>query len=287
MRYPIYGNGIASSSVKVWEPGSLVAATVYTEEVGGLAVSDSVITADATGKFVFFVDDSDYPVISYFDIYFYASGNTQPGVWSFFIDATGATPPTVPTPDSTVTELQIINAALMANGVAPLVALTDVSVQADVVRTWYPLCRDALLRDHPWNFAEKRTLLTAVVGSAPAMDFARFFNLPTDCIRLRRLSDESVDVAYKVEGRRIVCDEAAINILYTFRETDTRYYSPLFVDCLVAMLAWRISYPLRKDLNLEKAKEATYKSTLVIAKGVDAQEGTPDVPMADDLLIVR
>lgn len=287
MRYPVYGNGIASSSIKVFEDDGVTIATIYTAEVGGVAVADGIITADSTGSFVFFVDDADYPVISYFDIYFYASGNTQAGVWSFFTDATVATPPTVPTPESTVTELQIYNAALMAIGATPLVTTADVSVQADVVRTWYPFCRDSLLRSHPWNFAEKRALLTAVVGATPTMDFARYFNLPIDCLKLRRLSDVAVDIAYKVEGRRIVCDESSISILYTFRETDPRYYDPIFVECLVDMLAWKISIPIKGDVALAKRKEEEFRDAFLLATGIDAQEGTPDVPQCDDLLKVR
>jgi hypothetical protein len=53
------------------------------------------------------------------------------------------------------------------------------------------------------------------------------------------------------------------------------------------MLAWRIAYPIRKDLSIEKAKEAIFLSALSYAKGGDAQEGTPDVPQCDDLLRVR
>jgi hypothetical protein len=40
-------------------------------------------------------------------------------------------------------------------------------------------------------------------------------------------------------------------------------------------------------MNLEKMKEAIYRTAFSYAVGVDAQEGTPDVPMSDDLLVVR
>ncbi len=287
MRYPIYGSGVASSSIKVFEDDGVTIATIYTEESGGVAVADGIITADSGGNFVFFVDDADYPVISYFDIYFYASGNTQEGVWSFFVDAELSTPPPSPTPESAVTELQIYNAALMAVGANPLVTVSDTTTQANVVRTMYTYCRDSLLRAHPWNFAERRVLLTPVVGGTPPMDFARYFNLPVDCLKLRRLSDEAVDVAYKVEGRRILCDESSISILYTYRVTDTTHFDSLFVECLIAMLAWKIAYPIKANLALMKAKGDEYRDAFFAATGVDAQEGTPDVPQCDDLLKVR
>ena len=288
MRYPIVGTGSPLTSIIVYDLGTTTPSTVYAALTGGSALTDAIVTADENGVFTFFVDDSDYPVVSYFDIYFFASGNTITGVWAFFTDTGGlATADPDPSIGSTVSVLQIYNLALMAVGAAPLATIADVSVQADVVRAWYPYCRDALLRAHPWNFAEKRAALTGLTGTHPVMDYAYFFNLPSDCLKLRKLSDQSVDIPYKLEGRRIACDEPVLSILYTYRITDATYFDTTFVDALVALLAWRISYPIRKDINLAKVKGAEYRAALSIATGVDAQEGTPDVPMSDDLLVVR
>jgi len=284
MRYPIFGVVLPNSNVTVYNDDGVTPATIYAAGTGGAALAGGIVQANALGSVVFYVEDADYPVIYFFVIS--ADGQTLTGVWSFFTTTSmpAAAPPAV---GSTVTVLQIYNLALMAVGAAPLATTADVSIQADVVRAWYPFCRDAMLRDHPWNFAEKRTTLTPVVGTTPTMDFARYFDLPSDCLKLRRLSDESVGMAYKVEGRRIACDEGSISILYTYRITDPTYFDTLFVDCLVAMLAWKIAYPIRKELAIEKSKEGIYRSALAYAKGVDAQEGTPDVPQSDDLLVVR
>ncbi len=284
MRYPITGVVLANSNVTVYNDDGVTPATIYVAQTGGAALAGGVVQANALGSVVFFVDDTDYPMIYLFTIS--ADGQTLPGVWSFFTTTAmpTAAPPAV---GSTVTVLQIYNLALMAVGAAPLVTTADVSIQADVVRAWYPFCRDSLLRAHPWNFAEKRTTLTPVVGTTPTMDFARFFDLPSDCLKLRRLSDEAVDIAYKVEGRRIACDESSISILYTYRLTDPTYFDPIFVECLVAYLAWKISYPIKTSVSLTKLKGEEFADILLTATGVDAQEGTPDVPSCDDLLKVR
>ena len=284
MRYPIFGVVLPSSNVTVYNDDGVTPATIYAAASGGSALAGGIVQANSLGSVIFYVDDGDYPIVSYFVIS--ADGQTLTGIWSFFTTTSmpSAAPPAV---GSTVSVLEIYNLALMAVGAAPLATVTDVSVQADVVRAWYPFCRDALLRAHPWNFAEKRTSLAAVVGTTPTMDFAYFFDLPSDCIKLRKLADESVDEPYKVEGRRIACDEPTITVLYTYRITDTTYFDPAFVDCLVAMLAWRISYPIRKDMNLTRIKEAEYRTALAVATGVDAQEGTPDQPQSNDLLVVR
>lgn len=288
MRYPILGSGVPSTEVQVLDAGTSTPSTIYAALTGGSALTDGIIGADANGVFAFFVDDGDYPVVSYFDIYFYDSGNKVTGIWSFFTDTGGLlSPPPDPSIGSTVAVLQIYNLALMAVGAAPLVTVADVSVQADVVRAWYPYCRDSLLREHPWNFAEKRASLTALVGANPTMDYAYWFNMPSDLLKLRKLSDEAVDSPYKVEGRRIACDDPTISILYTYRITDPTYFDPAFVDALVAMLAWKICYPIRKEMNLEKAKENIFRGALSTAKAIDAQEGTADYTQSDDLLVVR
>lgn len=284
MRYPIFGVVLPGSDATIYNDDGVTLATVYAAASGGAPLAGSIVPSNALGSVIFYVEDIDYPIVYYFTVV--ADGQTLTGIWSFFTTtaAPAAAPPVV---GSTVTELQIYNLALMAVGAAPLVTVADVSVQADIVRAWYSFCRDSVLREHPWNFAEKRVALTPVVGTTPAMDFARYFDLPSDCLKLRRLSDEAVDTAYKVEGRRIACDEATISILYTYRNTDTTTYDPIFVNCLVAMLAWKIAYPIRKDIALERSKEAVYMTALSIAKGVDSQEGTPDVPQCDDLTRVR
>jgi hypothetical protein len=53
------------------------------------------------------------------------------------------------------------------------------------------------------------------------------------------------------------------------------------------MLAWKIAYPIRKDLSVEKAKEGIFLEILANAKATDAQDGTADSTQSDDLLVVR
>jgi hypothetical protein len=285
MRYPITGNTAAAASVTVYNQGTVVAATIFAAATGGSALAGGIVTADSDGKVIFFVDDATYPVISYFDISAAKSGyttQTVTNVWAAFNAL--LVPVSV---SSSTTELSICNAALGAIGASALVALSDTTVQADVVNLWYPICRDSLLRSHPWNFAEKRASLTAVVGTTPVMDFAYFFDLPSDCLKLRRLSDENVGITYKVEGRRIACDEATITILYTFKQTDVTYYDALFVKCLIFLLAQHIAMPIKQDVTLFKTMSEMYEDAIAEARGVDAQEGTPDVQYCNDLLDVR
>jgi hypothetical protein len=185
------------------------------------------------------------------------------------------------------TEIEVANAALVAIGTKTITALTDATTDANVVEIWYPITRDAILRSHPWNFAEKRVQLAQIAGDTPVMDFAYFYQLPADCLKVRRLSDEAVDIAYKVEGDRLLCDDAEVSLLYTFRETNLEAWDPMAIECLIYRLASNIAYPIRQDAGLAKTMFELSAARLADAKATDAQEGTPDVPQCDDLLRVR
>ena len=54
------GNFVASASITVYLAGGTTKATVYAAFTGGTADADSVIAADSTGTFIFYVDESDY-----------------------------------------------------------------------------------------------------------------------------------------------------------------------------------------------------------------------------------
>ena len=118
-------------------------------------------------------------------------------------------------------------------------------------------------------------------------DFAYYFDLPSDCLKVRRLADGYEGVPYKVEGRRIACDESTLSVLYTYRHADPTFYDPLFVEALIALLAWKIAIPIKSSIALAKEKEAEYRAAFANAVGTDAQEGTPDQQYCSDLLDVR
>lgn len=184
-------------------------------------------------------------------------------------------------------EIEICNLALVAIGDTTITSLDEATKRANVCKLWYPISRDATLRAHPWNFAEKRASLVRIAGETPVMDFSYLFQLPADCLKVRRLSDAQYDVPYRIEGDRLLCDDPTASILYTFREINPQAYDGLFVEAFVYRLASNIAYPIRQDLNLADAMLKISQMKLSEAKGVDAQEGTPEQIVADDLSRVR
>ena len=107
--------------------------------------------------------------------------------------------------------VQMCNSALNQLGAASITALTDNSKNARLCNERYPTVRDAVFRSHPWNCLIKRQTL-AQDATAPTWGFAYQFTLPSDCLRLLGLNAYNSD--HKVEGRKVLCNESSIKIVY-------------------------------------------------------------------------
>ena len=181
--------------------------------------------------------------------------------------------------------VEIANLALYQIGDSTITSFDDGNNRANIVKAYYPVARDSVLEEHSWNFAEKRATLARVGGSTPEFDFDYFYQIPTDCLRVRKTDDS--DYEWKVEGDKLLSDATIVKILYTKKEEDTNRFSPLFVEALMYKLASLIAEPIRKDKNLAEHMIAKFKDTISIAKGVDAVQGKQQEFIADELTSVR
>jgi len=180
--------------------------------------------------------------------------------------------------------IDIANASLGMIGDQTITAFTDGTPRANLANTFYPIARDATLREHPWNFAEARAVLAPVIG-APPFEYGVYYQLPTDCLRVRRNDD--IDSPYRVEEDRVATDASEFNLVYTKRITDPNRFDSLFVLALVYRLAGMLSIPLLQDFAKAKDLENLCMITLAKAKGVDSLEGTAEIFVQDDLTRVR
>ena len=179
------------------------------------------------------------------------------------------------------TSIQICNLALRSVGSSTITALTDDSEQARILSDIYTLIRDEVMEAHPWNFAIKRAELTAY-DDTPEFDYDYMYVLPTDCLRVLRMEDKSVE--FKIEGGYLLTDETPAEILYIAKITDASMYNPRFYAALAARLASELAFPLANSKTLGEAKYKEYLLKLKKAKSVDGQEGTLDQPDDDSWL---
>jgi len=170
--------------------------------------------------------------------------------------------------------VDICNSALNMLGASTITALTEDSKAARICNQRYDFIRDATFRSHPWNCLINRVTL-APDSAGPAFGFTNYFTLPNDPFCLRILQLSSLDLVYRVEGRKIATDESTLNVIYVGRDTDPNNYDTLLIETISASLAADIAYPLIGSSSLAAQMFTIHQSKLKEARFVDATEGTP------------
>jgi hypothetical protein len=171
-------------------------------------------------------------------------------------------------------EVETINSALNMLGATNIIARTEDTKSARVTNQRFDAVRDAVFRAHPWNCLVTRAAVAADTD-APAFDWSYQFTLPTDpyCLRVMRL--DYLDIEFRVEGRKILSDEAAINLVYLARVTDPNQWDSLLNEAIAARLASEVAFALVQSTSLTANLYALYESKLSEARFTDATEGTP------------
>ena len=171
-------------------------------------------------------------------------------------------------------EVDIINSALNMVGASNIIARSEDSKSARLTKQRFDYVRDVVFRAHPWNCLVTRRALAADTES-PVFGFTNQFQLPTDpyCLRVLRL--DYLDVDFRVEGRKIHCDEDTLNLIYLARVTDPNEWDQLLIETIAARLAADTAFALVQSTSLVGTLYTLYESKLSEARFIDATEGTP------------
>ena len=170
-----------------------------------------------------------------------------------------------------MSEVTIANAALHQIGATQILAFNEDSKAARIINDRYSKIRDSVFRAHPWNCLIQRVSLSPDTAT-PAFEFAKQFTLPTDPFCLRVLGLDNPDIIYKIEGRKLLCNESEVKMIYTGRITDTSVYDILLTETISAALASDIAYPLVGSSSLARELYAKYEMKLSEARFIDATE---------------
>lgn len=170
--------------------------------------------------------------------------------------------------------VDICNSALNQIGASNIISLTEDSKAGRICNQRYEYVRDSVFRAHPWNCLITRRTLSPD-STAPTFEFDNAFTLPTDPYCLRVISLDFHDIIHRIEGRKILCNEDTINLIYVGRVTDVAQYDMLLLETIAAALAADIAYPLVGSTSLAQEMRAVYQDKLREARFVDATEGTP------------
>ena len=190
-------------------------------------------------------------------------------------------------------KVDICNSAMNMLGASNIVSLTEDSKNARLLNQRFDFVRDAVFRGHPWNCLINRQQLNQS-STTPTYQFSYAYPLPTDpyCLRILDFhtgsySSNEVDIDWKVEGRKILTDQATVYIKYIGRVTDPNEYDTLLIETVAARLASDTGYAITGSTTLTNAMWQLYEAKIVEARHADATEGKPDEIIANTWLNAR
>lgn len=178
--------------------------------------------------------------------------------------------------------VQICNIALSRIGQSTRIdSLDEQSLAAELCTLHYDECRQQVLRDFDWPFAEARVYL-ADIGSPP-VNWQYRYRYPTDCLKARRITipgtetpqaDQRIpyQIVYAAGGRAIVTNQEQAELAYTVDVEETGYFDPLFVGALAWKLAAELAMGLQARPENYQAAQQNYQIELSKAQAVAFEE---------------
>lgn len=134
-------------------------------------------------------------------------------------------------------------------------------------RDIYDQTRRALLRDHPWSCARKRTILAPVV-TYPSFGYSHAFPLPHDYILILDANTEQ----YEVESRHILANAEELCLVYIFDNDNEQTWDALLVEALSLKLASKMCKPITGSDAAGETAEMKYQQLIKRARAINAQE---------------
>jgi hypothetical protein len=169
-----------------------------------------------------------------------------------------------------ISMVSIVNLALTKLGEDRFVTnlTSDGTKQSIIFNSNYEVLRDALLRQHLWNFAKRRVVLSSEVAT-PAFGGGSYFVLPPDCLKVISINEDPY-ADHEIEDNRIVWSGNALNLRYITRVEDPATFDPMFIEAYSSYMAYKNAYAITKNMTSQEAMLVQYKQDLITAKHCNA-----------------
>lgn len=187
--------------------------------------------------------------------------------------------------DDMASKIAICNMALGWLGAPPIASLTENRPEARYADQYYDIALEQCLRDHRWNFAQRRVRLAEVdVPDGYGAVYENAYALPVDCLMAHTVLDAGAnemefEIALAPDGasKIILTHTVDAFLSYTARVDITELFDPNFSRALARRLAADLAVPILKN-NPQKVQEAEtlYMNAIRSAQLADAKEGKPE-----------
>ena len=186
----------------------------------------------------------------------------------------------------TQSQIQLYNEALLLVGANEISSVTEETNNATLCNRFFESARDYVTVNSRWNSVQSEASLTAsAVVPIVSEKWLKKGELPNDpyCLRVLDAYVNGVSVDYEVVGRFLYSNDLPLDIRYVSRITDLSSISPGLFQTIALYLAYKISYPVTRDLQSVKDIYALYQDHVREARMIDAHEGVPITIEADSL----
>lgn len=195
------------------------------------------------------------------------------------------------------TETEVCNLALLRAGQDTISSLTEPSRSAQLCSILFAQCRDAMLREFPWNFARRRVSL-ALLEDVPPTNWEMAYALPTDCLqalavvvpglRFPRVSQKApFEVSSNGTQRVLFTDQEEAELIYTARVESISMWDPLAVSALAWLLCSELAVPLALKPEQGQNARNAYLQAKNLAASQSLNEGFEGVEPLGDILSGR
>jgi len=165
-------------------------------------------------------------------------------------------------------EIKICNKALSYFGGGQISSLDEASEAARVCSLHYEDARDEVMRNFPWPFASKVTILALSTDTIPGWLYV--YQLPVICLRSRRIFNKydylADDIPFDIYGDKLVANLPEAYLEFTAKITDPTYFDVTFSKALSYKLASEIVIPLLGNTTRKQEFYAQYEQTIGDAK---------------------
>ena len=194
-------------------------------------------------------------------------------------------------------DIEVCNRALARIGVDQLIEdFDDPNNRARQCRLAFAPCRDEVLQDFPWNFAQ-RCVALALAGSVTVPGWAYAYLYPADCVKVNAVTDASglrfscgADVwdytqlgsarrPYAImahptdESTRIlVTDQPEAYAWHTQRTDDLTVWTPLARSALAWKIAGELALAMKADARLAQNAGQAYEAAVSTAQAGSLNE---------------
>lgn len=187
------------------------------------------------------------------------------------------------------TDIAIASNALVLIGASPIASFDDGDAGAIVAKNIYSEIVEDALTSHPWRFTIKQSDQLSRLSAAPNSIWSAQYQIPSDCLVVRRVLVNDSDLAYEVYEDKILCNAGETSEVYAnyIYSTPVNEWPPYFRLAVQLKLASIFAIAVIQKPAISASFEAQADMQMRKARNVDSQIDTVPVIETKRFITVR